>query len=533
MVNISFRLAGLLVPGVLACLFSCNRMEEAGNGCGGREELRFSLSDSAFELKGTRSGEAEGPEGFSMDSSGVWFAIATRVEEVSSIEDLDHVVWGAVTPTGVWTAAAAEIGTGGIVNTGHYLSSSSSSNTYYVTNTPNKDNLSITQNSVTLTVDGDGVNGTDIVVGKASSSASHVQVNLEHIFCRTGEFTFTASSGLTVSNLVWRIKGNSSGNGLSGTAGKYDLMNMAWSEATNTLSQRNGSVANWQNGVSVPIDGLSDLYLIPGKYDVTVECRITYGGVSKDVSRTGTVEFSQGGKVYGIKAGIGCDYELSIFPDDERTIGVGDDLTYSASLLSRVRFGNNEVAVFETPVTGGVSWSSSNAGVATVSGGTATGKAAGTTTITASYTPSGASTLTASVTLKVEDVRTYKYRFEITPRKKKIGIEMDFTFSVVRYTDEYVNGVCTNPGDKPDPMSNSDFTWTVEQDYEFVTINQAGAISGVGVGHATITATLKSTVQDYDMYSNVNKRDQADVYVVSGSWDDGWDGPDPDDPINM
>jgi len=367
-------------------------------------------------------------------------------------------------------------------------------------------------------------------VGSATSSDSNVQVNLEHIFCRTGKFTFTVPSGFTVSYLVWRIKSNSSGNGLSGTAGEYDLRKKVWTRATTALTLRSGSVANSQNSGPATIDGLSDLYLIPGKYDVTVECTVTYGGESKFVYRTGTVEFSQGGKVYGINAGIGCDNELILDPSDEQTIGVGGTHTYSASLHSVVKFGNYEVAVFDTPVTSGASWSSSDTSVATVTGGVATGVSAGTTTITAIYSPLG---LTASATLKVENVTTYMYRFEITPHKKKIGIEMDFTFSVVRYTDEYVNGECTTPGDTPEPMSNSGFTWTVGQDYEFVTINQAGSVSGVGVGHATITATLKSTVQDYDKYSNVNKMDQADVYVVSGSWDDGWDGPDPDDPINM
>jgi hypothetical protein len=91
------------------------------------------------------------------------------------------------------------------------------------------------------------------------------QVDLLHIFARTGDLSLDATNGYTVDqdNITWEIQSNNNNTGISGT---YNLKTGAW---TNTTRLYN---SNWYS-----FDSGSDLYLIPGNYNVRVRYRLKMG----------------------------------------------------------------------------------------------------------------------------------------------------------------------------------------------------------------------------------------------------------------
>ena len=333
-------------------------------------------------------GGGETRSGFSVDAEDIWFCVETRaISEVTTLNN-QNVVWAAVTPSGNWSPTSSQANASGTVRTGHYAANgSTTSNTYYVTNSPAASNLTLsTSNNTTqalLTVSGTGTTGTDIVAGKATSSSVSVPVTLEHIFARTGAFTLQAPSGVTVSNVSWTLKSHGS---VTGTAGVYNITTGNWTSVTSTLSERT-------------VNSSSNLYLVPGTYDVTVSCTVTRNGVSQQVTRTGTVPLTKG-KVNNITAGFSLRYELMIDPSSS-SIAIGGTQAYTATLRTWLRFGSTDVVSFDNVLTSGLTWSSSNTSVATVSGGVATGVSAGNTNITVYYTPSGSSQLSSVAVLVV------------------------------------------------------------------------------------------------------------------------------------
>lgn len=153
-------------------------------------------------------------------------------------------------------------------------------------------------------------------------------------------------------------------------------------------------------------------------------------------------------------------------------------------------------------VSSSATFASSNTGIATISGRKATGVAAGTTYISASYTGTYGSVSTANADraqLTVSNVDVNHYRLEIVPASAEINWNATQSYTVNRYTDVWRNGSLLTSGTTPTAMSASDFTWSSSAT-GVATVSASGVATGVNGGTTTITATLKSSVANYSMY---------------------------------
>lgn len=367
---------------------SCERLEISDVDDKGTEVV-LTLSDPETVKGGTRSAE----DGFFVEAEDFWFRVQTRaISEVTSLAN-QSVVWGAYTPSGTWSPTSSTADGSGTVRTGRYASASgTSSNTYYVTNSPSASNLSINSSYATLTVSGTGSTGTDIVAGYAISSSVNVQVSVGHVFARTGSFNLQVSTGVTVSNVTWTLKSHDS---TTGTAGVYNIRSGNWTSVSSTLSERS-------------VNSSSDLYVIPGTYDVKVSCTVTRNGSSQNITRTGTVMLEKG-KVNNVTASLSVtnDYELIIAPSSAQ-LAVGYTRTYSATLRTWVVVNGVRTSSYTDSALANsqVTWSSSNTSSATISNssghqGEVTGVSAGSVTITGRYTPSGSAQISGTASLTV------------------------------------------------------------------------------------------------------------------------------------
>ena len=346
-----------------------------------------------------------------------------------------------------------------------------------------------------------------MVAGYATSSATNVPVTVHHIYARTGTFTLDIPQGCSVSNVTWRLQSHDSS---TGTSGQYNINTGEWTSVSSTLSQ-------------TTVTSSSNYYLIPGTYDVTVSFTLTQGASSQSVSRTGTVSLTKG-KINNISAGLGAQYELSLSPS-ETTIDAGNTATYSVSLRTYYRMGNNNVASFDTSVSrGSCTWSSSNTGVATVNAGVATGVAGGNTTITARYTPSGGSQVSASATLHVNDVisRSLKVAwashtgvidnsvYQEVPARGNIYVGGHATLEARLYTT--LNGVTTY---QVVPYNNVTWSFPYSLDANFVSIGSNGQVTGLATGNNIyINATATVGGETYTMGSG-SADQQARISVVA------------------
>ena len=178
--------------------------------------------------------------------------------KTTAVTSLSSLYWGASTgsagsETQKWAAASASVSSNKI-STGKYQTASPTSYNYYVAN------QSFTIGSSTTIA---ATNTKDIVAGRASSTTSTTpSVTLNHIFARTGSFTFANYSGYTVSNVSYTIVGKST---INGTAGTYNMTTSAWTAATTKLSS------------ATAITGSSDMYLIPGTYTIACTFTLTKG----------------------------------------------------------------------------------------------------------------------------------------------------------------------------------------------------------------------------------------------------------------
>ena len=142
------------------------------------------------------------------------------------------------------------------------------------------------------------------------------------------------------------------------------------------------------------------------------------------------------------------------------------------------------------PVT--ASWSTSNASVATVSGGRVSAYGAGTANITATYT-SGGSTCTDVITVNVAGVITTAYRISLTPAETTVGIGGRQTYAVLMYTDIYSDGVLLSRDGTGQVIGNNMLTWT-SSDASVAAVSAAGVATGAAAGDVTITARLSSNL---------------------------------------
>lgn len=147
---------------------------------------------------------------------------------------------------------------------------------------------------------------------------------------------------------------------------------------------------------------------------------------------------------------------------NEATLGIGQTLSLIATVLPDDAFNKN------------INWTSSNTSVATVSStGVVTGKKTGTATITA--TAADGSGVKATATIKV-----YQPVTSITLSKSSVTLKRS-------------NSVTLTASVLPSTASNKTVTWSTS-DSKVASINN-GIITAVGIGKATITATVADGLQ--------------------------------------
>ena len=156
------------------------------------------------------------------------------------------------------------------------------------------------------------------------------------------------------------------------------------------------------------------------------------------------------------------------------TIYVGDATVATATYITYA----DGVQSSTKDVTSSASWSSGTTAVATVSGGTVTAIAAGTSEISASYNGYSAK---ASVT--VEDKITYDYYLS----SESVSVVNGRTTKLTAVRRTFTNGNQTYGEDY-----SSSFTWT-SSNTSVATVGSSGTITANGVGTATITAKYSGT----------------------------------------
>ena len=106
-------------------------------------------------------------------------------------------------------------------------------------------------------------NNYDVLVGYRSASGNDfengVNMQLEHIFAKTGTLSFPDTDVYEFTNLTWRIIGKGA---LTGTRGSYNMATGEWISATTPLSSY------------YTITSSSNYYVIPGVYTIKVNGRI-------------------------------------------------------------------------------------------------------------------------------------------------------------------------------------------------------------------------------------------------------------------
>ena len=177
------------------------------------------------------------------------------------------------------------------------------------------------------------------------------------------------------------------------------------------------------------------------------------------------------------------EYSYTITPGSS-TIKVGETQSYTVKCTDITYTDGVKTNTETYTVTSGISWKSSSVAVATVSGGVATGKKAGSATITATV---GGKSVTSA--LKVEDVVEHRYSYEISPESAIIEIGGTQTYTITRIDETWTNGVKT--GTETTTVSNSGVTWR-SSSASVATVSR-GTATGKGTGTATITATVGGT----------------------------------------
>ena len=158
----------------------------------------------------------------------------------------------------------------------------------------------------------------------------------------------------------------------------------------------------------------------------------------------------------------------------DSSIDVGKTTTATATFITYA----DGVQSSSKDVTSSATWSSGTTAVATVSGGTVTAIAAGTSEISASYNGYSAK---ASVT--VEDKITYEYYLS----SESVSVVNGRTTKMTAVRRTFTNGKQTYGEDY-----SSRFTWT-SSNTSVATVGSNGAITANGVGTATITAKYSGT----------------------------------------
>ncbi len=235
---------------------------------------------------------------------------------------------------------------------------------------------------------------------------------------------------------------------------------------------------------SVTIKTKSETILVGASKKLAVDVKpfdATNKKVTWSSSNSSVATVSQDGTVNGIKEGTviisaasesnseikgECTVKIEpihvtsiAFSTSSYTIGIG-----TTKLLTIILFPANATNK-------GITWSSSNTSVATVSSdGLVTGKITGSAVITAT---SNDGNKTAQCTISVQDVKVTSVRLNKTSANMYIGEKLELKASVL-----------------PDTSSNKDVSWSSSND-DIATVSSDGSVRARKAGKATITATSK------------------------------------------
>ena len=195
------------------------------------------------------------------------FTVDTKATAVTALPS--SLYWGMTYSNGtVKQATTSKSVSSSKISTGYYQTASPTTYVHYVSN------VNFTAGG-TMTV---ANNGTDVIVGKSSSSSTTPFVTLNHIFARTGTLTCNTQSGYTISGVSWTITSYGS---TTGTAGTYNVSSESWTARSAALSETS-------------INSSSDLYLIPGEYTIKVSYTLSKGDYSQSFTKSGRVTLSAG-----------------------------------------------------------------------------------------------------------------------------------------------------------------------------------------------------------------------------------------------
>lgn len=211
------------------------------------------------------------------------------------------------------------------------------------------------------------------------------------------------------------------------------------------------------------------------------------------------------GSVSGKKAGTASIKATYNGCSDSKTITVSDDVTYGLKVSvasptiyigsttqasARYITYTNGVETSSTDVTSSATWTSSNTSVATVSKGTVTGKAAGTTSIKATYNGTQGSCTVEVIAKPV----TYTYALEVKLADSSFNVGETTTATATYIT--YADGVKSSSKDVTSSASWSSGTTTV-----------ATVSGGTVTGKASGTSVIKATYNGYTASATVTVND--------------------------
>lgn len=277
----------IIAAAVVALTASCQKEDSLSI----KDSVKDSLSEMTFGVKG----------------GGIRMSVATKATAVTEVSSVCWMATGGTVgaDTLVYEPQSVSLGDSNF-STGKYWPSEETDYNYYVSNAQ----FSWAAGAATIAAS----NETDIVAGIAAAPyKTSPDVTVDHIFCRTGSLTLDAQEGYELMGAaVWKIKSNEG----TGTAGTYNIGTKSWSGAT-ALSQQ-------------VFTGESDLYLIPGSYNVEITYTLKKGDFQKEYTKAADVTLTVG-SVNNIKATahVGDDgaeeivFTVTVTPWGENDVEIG------------------------------------------------------------------------------------------------------------------------------------------------------------------------------------------------------------------
>ena len=310
----------------------------------------------------------------------------------------------------------------------------------------------------------------------------------------TGSVLITADDDLTETSYASVFGSDSGGNTQDDAYVEVYIPNysVAWGQSSVTLAPgESKTVYLYYTDLAyyeVDLSSSSSLVSVPrhpdptttiGKGEVTVSAS---GSINENMTVTVTAGYTNGG-------GGSADLTVNVVKPDEVTyvteyvldpddasISVGDTQSYTFKSVTYTYVNGvlqPGVETTEYP-SSQFNWNSSRPGVATVSGGVATGVSKGSTTITATHKTDHS--MTASASLSVSSVPVVVDRWEIDPEVTTLAKGESVTYTIKHFEDTYLDGVLIEEDTEGVVVSNSQFSWS----------SSSTSVATVSAGTATV-----------------------------------------------